>query len=391
MNISRLTYLFEQYDAGNATEAERQELFDLLESEQDEEQLIAYFERGIQHTIPVEGLDRESCQAIVDRITGSNSRASSKTPVRMFPAVSRWIAAASVILLLGTSVYFWIESRKSPVSAPVAVGTTDIPPGREGAILTLADGAQIVLDSLGNGMIATQHGARLLLENGQLSYDVTATEPGNLLYNTVSTPKGRQFQLVLPDGSKVWLNAGSSVTYPTAFAGDERNVSVTGEAYFEVVKNKAKPFKVKVNERSQIEVLGTHFNVNAYADEAAINTTLLEGKVKISGTSTGIILQPGQQAQLTPDQTINLVEHADLEKVMAWKNGLFNFNGADIKSVMREIGRWYDLEVLYEEEPGPRKISGKMQRNLSLSQAMMILKDLDINYRLEGRKLIIVK
>ena len=210
----------------------------------------------------------------------------------------RWWAAASIILVLGIGAYLWSARKKNAAPAVVAadtrVNTPDIPPGKDGAILTLADGSQVVLDSLGSGVIALQNGARAVIKNGELVYDLTRAGTGGVAYNTMTTPKGRQFILLLPDGTKVWLNAASSIRYPTVFSGRERKVELTGEAYFEVAKNVRLPFLVNVNDKATVEVLGTNFNVNAYEDEASINTTLLEGSVKVNGT----VIKPGQQVQV---------------------------------------------------------------------------------------------
>jgi transmembrane sensor len=251
-----------------------------------------------------------------------------------------------------------------------------------------------VLDSLGNGIVATQNGAQVVLKNGSLAYDASGQTTSEIVYNTMRTPKGRQFQLVLPDGTKVWLNAASSIKYPAVFTGDTRTVEIDGEAYFEVFKNVNKPFIVKIDEATEVKVLGTHFNINAYDDEPAIKTTLLEGAVKVNKDGASAILQPGEQVSVSQKSQSSHaipVQTPDLDQVMAWKNGLFNFNGYDIKAVMREIGRWYDLDIVYEAEPEPEEMMGELQRNLTLSQVMKILQKIHVKYRVEGRKLIVMK
>jgi len=192
----------------------------------------------------------------------------------------------------------------------------------------------------------------------------------------------------LPDGTQVWLDAASSITYPTVFSGKDRKVSITGQAYFEVVKDKSKPFHVSVN-NMDVEVLGTHFNINAYSDEASINTTLLEGSVKINaGNANTIVLRSGQQAQV--GNQLKVVENANPEQVMAWKNGLFNFEGADIKTVLRQLGRWYDVEIVYKGEIPYRKFGGEVSRQLTLAQVLRLLQKVGISYTIEGKKLIVL-
>jgi transmembrane sensor len=298
-----------------------------------------------------------------------------------------------------------VVDKKNDAVISTTQPKNDIAPGKNGAILTLADGSTIALDSAGNGVIATQGNTNVVLENGKVSYaggDKNATTA--ISYNTMSTPRGRQYQLVLPDGTKVWLNASSGITYPTAFTGDARKVSITGEAYFEVSHvtisgGKRAPFLVDIlpaagsASKGQVEVLGTHFNINAYGDEKTINTTLLEGSVKVkpeAGSAKSEVLKPGQQASMSWQSAAILVQPADVEQVVSWKNGFFNFDNIDIKNMFRQLERWYDIEVVFEGTVPDRLIYGKMQRELYLSQVLNILKKLGVNYRLEGKKLFVL-
>ena len=294
-------------------------------------------------------------------------------------------------------MYLWLESKPSKQVAGVrpAALKNDVAPGKAGAILTLADGTTVVLDSLGNGLVATQNGAKVLLHNGQLAYNTNGAAPAEMTYNTMATPKGRQFQLVLPDGTKVWLNAASSLRYPTAFAGSERTVEITGEAYFEVAKlvssstGQRVPFRVKVNNQTTIEVLGTHFNINSYDDEKTVNTTLLEGSVRIVSGAEKAILKPGQQAQAGASQ-IKIVPDANVEKVMAWKNGVFDFQDASLEEVMRELQRWYNIDVVYEKGIPQLEFIGKMGRDLTLANVLSGLEMSKVHFRIEGRKLVVL-
>lgn len=308
-----------------------------------------------------------------------------ETPVRRMPASRRWWFAAAILILLGTGTYFWITNKKKTSSTTVAY-KRDIAPGKEGAVLTLADGSQVVLDSLGNGIVAMQGGTAARIANGSLIYEGKGDQ--TVYYNTISTPKGRQFHLTLPDGTGVWLNAASSLRYPTVFTGDTRKVEVTGEAYFEVVKNKEMPFHVQVNNKAAVEVLGTHFDINAYANEQSINTTLIEGSVRVSASSGAVTLQPGQQAQVSG--TISVVDDPDIDKIMAWKNGFFNFSGASLGEVMRQLERWYDIEVVYEKDIPQKTFYGKISRDISLRSLLIVLEKTGVRFRIEGRKLIVL-
>ena len=300
----------------------------------------------------------------------------------------RYAAAAIIVICIGVALYF--RSASNGTGQAHTNGNNkliaDVAPGKNGAVLTLANGSAIVLDSLGNGVVTNQGETTLLIRNSQLVYNA-ANMQQEALYNTTTTPNGRQFSLVLADGSQVWLNAGSSITYPTIFTGNKRSVTITGEVYFEVSKDKAKPFHVKVNDMD-VEVLGTHFNINSYADEGDIKTTLLEGKIKISKNGKYSLLKPGQQV-IANDQQLTVVNTADLQQVTAWKNGLFNFDHSSLKTVMQQLARWYDIQVKYEGNVPSRIFRGKITRDLYLSQVLDILTDVGVKFRIEGKTVIV--
>nr|WP_240966307.1 FecR family protein [Pseudoflavitalea sp. G-6-1-2] len=269
-----------------------------------------------------------------------------------------------------------------------------VEPGRSGAKLTLADGSILVLDSAGNGVVAQQKGTSVLLHNGSLRYDAALASQAAL--NTLETPRGRQFHVQLPDGTRVWLNSGSSITYPTFFTGPERRVSMKGEAYFDVAKNAAKPFRVSVTDEAEVNVLGTQFNVNAYKDDGSINTTLIEGAVelqKITGkpgenfSKHALKLKPGQQAKLTDE--LQLVSNPDISKVLAWKNGLFNFEGATLIEAMKQLERWYDIEVIYPAKIPDFTFFGELSQSTSMEGMIRALEKSGLHFRMDGRKLII--
>ncbi|HWK02476.1 MAG TPA: FecR domain-containing protein [Puia sp.] len=306
-----------------------------------------------------------------------------------------WAVAAALVLLLGTGTYSWFQQNRQSRIARAKM-LQDAPPGKNGAILTLSNGSQVVLDSLGNGVVAIQGSMQVVLKNGELVYDSKhqgsgiSTQQSDAAYNTMSTPRGRQFHVQLPDGTQVWLNSASSIRYPTVFTGRERKVEISGEAYFEVAKNAKIPFKVKINNNTEVEVLGTHFNINAYSDEASIKTTLLEGSVKVSLNNKTELLSPGQQAQVSDkDAFIKVIKNADLTQAVAWKNGYFSFHEAKLEEVMRQLSRWYDMDVIYEGKVDDRHFGGNIDRSSTASQTLKILEESDIHFRIEDKKIIV--
>jgi len=299
----------------------------------------------------------------------------------------RWaVAAAAAVLALMAGAYIWQQRSAPAKTPPVLAAAQPVLPGRQGAVLTLGDGSQVVLDSMANGLVATQSNAKVMLQNGQLQYN-NAGNAGMVVYNTMRTPKGRQFRLQLPDGTEVWLNAGSSIRYPTAFTGNNREVEITGEAYFEVAQQAQKPFHVKAAGRADIEVLGTHFNINAYNNEATLNATLLQGAIRVTHGSSQVVLQPGQQARVADN--VKIVQHADMDQVMAWKNGRFNFEDVPLEEAMRQLERWYDIDVVYEKGIPDIVFVGKISKQTPLADLLTILEKTGVHFKLEGKKLVV--
>ncbi|MBO9204166.1 MULTISPECIES: FecR family protein [Niastella] len=309
-------------------------------------------------------------------------------------------AAAVLLLAIGTGSYFWLfkkQPQQLPNNETAKTKPHDLPPGRDAATLTLADGRTILLDSA-NGTISQQGGTTVINLNGQVSYARAGNknEQAAVVYNTITTARGNQYQLILPDGSKVWLNSASSLRFPTTFTGERREVELDGEGYFEVAtlrlpSGQKMPFHVKTSTQD-IEVLGTHFNVNAYKDEETIKTTLLEGKVKVGsiGNENATILNPGQQA-VAANNAIKVTDNVDIDQVMAWKNGWFEFDNTDIKTIMRQISRWYDVEIRYEVKTNNETYGGRISRNLNLSNILKMLESYGVHYRLENKILTVVK
>jgi len=395
---SSLEYLLSRYADKTSTGAEKEELMELLQQAGNEEavqQLIdkMLLERVAVHTLPDETA-REVLQAIFE---------ASEVPVipvrraRVW-RMQRWQIAAVVVLVVAVVAgWVWLN----PVPKPRIANTknlpalkTDVAPGGNKAVLTLANGTKIDLDDAANGTLA-QQGSSVVnkAKDGQLVYHSAI---GNHLsteinYNTLSTPRGGQYQLTLPDGSKVWLNAASSITYPTTFTGNERKVQITGEAYFEIAHNSKMPFRVEKGELA-VQVIGTHFNVNAYEDESAVNVTLLEGSVNVKYADDKQVIKPGQQAQVKAGSKMKLINEVDVEVVMAWKNGLFHFENSDIKEVMRQVSRWYDVDVVYKTatvKNDPLFI--EVQRNTNLSDVLKVIGlTAGVQLKIEGRKIIVL-
>jgi len=319
----------------------------------------------------------------------SNKPVTSNVHRMRFGHTWKW-AAAVLVLGLGVSTYFLLtHGTKNFDRLGRQSAQRDIPPGKNGAILTLADGTQLVLDSLGEGKVATQNGTQISLNNNELKYDASAATDDAAL-NTMTTPKGRQYHVVLPDGTEVWLNAASSIQYPVAFKGRERRVKISGEVYFEVAAKSWQPFVVEADQM-KLEVLGTSFNVNTYNNEKTIRTTLLTGAVKITPTHTTLpkVLVPGQTAVLSKPEasteaTLIVAETPDPDKIIAWKNGLFIFDGMDLYSVMRQLERWYNIDVQYVGKPENVIFKGKMHRNTNLSDVLKVLETMDVNFELKG-------
>ncbi|PWK66351.1 FecR family protein [Mucilaginibacter oryzae] len=322
-----------------------------------------------------------------------------KTGYKSKPHKNRWISYAAAILLLATlSIIITSQQPKSP--QPLAENNKavkDIPPGSNKATLTLADGSTLVLDSSQHGKIASQQNVVIEADrDGKLVYETTRgedlTKPNapalSLAMNVLSTPRGGQYQLVLPDGTKVWLNAASSLKYPAAFTGNERRVELNGEAYFEVTKDPSKPFFVKTASQT-VAVLGTHFNINSYADEAATKTTLLEGSVKVIGNNgQQVKIRPGEQA-LNDAATISIKENVDTDEAIAWKNGKFMFRNTDLQTIMRQLSRWYDVDVEYQGKIAQKHYMGRISRNVPVSQIFEILKLSGLKFTINGRTIIV--
>ena len=404
MTEPELRYLLEQYLEETISESDFHILFDALARKSHEPEFNILMEELLNNP-RMRGLSgNQDQEAQLIRIKSlvyaaeENISLQSTAPVKRMFNLTRWAAAASIIALIGLLVYFCnirkVENNTSITKQENTEGS-DIAPGGNKAILTLADGSTIGLDTASNGTLVQLNGTQVVkLSSGEIAYRLVGNAVAEAGWNTMSTPRGGQYELSLPDGTKVWLNAASSITYPVHFGGDERQVKVTGEVYFEVAKDKRRPFVVDVNDQSSIRVLGTHFNINSYVDDGSVNTTLLEGRIQVMAKynrKESAVLFPGQQARLpiakSDAQKIRVVNDANLEEVMAWKNGSFHFNRTPLVAVMRQVERWYDVDVVYENDAPPIRFGGEIKRDLKLSQLLEGLGEMGVHFEIKGKKL----
>jgi len=388
-------YLLAQYIGGKASVAEQELLFRLLNEETDNKEWEELLEelmmvepeeekyKNIEWHTEIENILRRSSDSQQDSKVVRMGGGRRKLMVRLAAAVAIFVALFTTAFFLFQKSHQ--EIARNPQNRPVV---NDIVPGGDKAVLTLADGRKIVLDTASNGALVQQGGIKVIKIGGQLSYS-SETISTQVLYNTITTPKGGQYQIELADGSKVWLNAVSSLRFPTAFTGKERTVELIGEGYFEVKHNAAMPFHVKVND-VDVQVLGTHFNINSYSDEPAVKTTLLEGRVQVKKNNKHVFLNPGQQAILKPgEDNITIDYDVDVDEVVAWKNGRFLFNSADIETIMRQVGRWYDADVVFEKKSN-KKLHADLPRSQNVSQLLKILEATGkVDFEVKGKRIIV--
>lgn len=386
---SRLQWLFQRYQQNECTPDELQELQQLIRDEANDAELNQLLSQSITADTASMDMDAAGADRLFDRIVNADPQ-TTVVPLVKRTAQWRWMAAAaSIAILLGVGMYFLPGRKQQTASlpAPVKKAVNQIQPGRNAALLTLADGSTISLDSAANGPITAQGTVQVLKLNDRITY-ASGKAPAANAYNTLSTARGNQYQLQLADGTKVWLNAASSIRFPVAFDGKERRVSITGEAYFEVAHNASAPFKVSVNEM-EITVLGTRFNVNAYSDEASINTTLLEGSVQLNAGAASKKLKPQQQARLNEQGALTIAPNIDTDEIMAWKSGSFMFNEASIESIMRQISRWYNVDIVYRRKLDGATFSGIVSRQTPLPQVLRILEAGGVAFQINENQIII--
>lgn len=388
-NKAELLALLHTYIANQCTPEEVETLMSYFNSTQ-----ASFLEEELLRELEQPATKEEAYPALPPRVfAGIRSRIAAKPE-----AVKRFlwprIAIAAAVVVVAFSTGLWFFSKEKPVVEQNTSVVKDIEPAGNKAYLVLGNGQRITLAESREGNIATQGSVNVAkTADGQLSYSLNKGGSINeqLLYNTLEVPNGGKYHVSLPDGTRVWVNAGSTLRFPISFASvSERRVTLTGEAYFEVAHDKIRPFKV-ISANQTVEVLGTHFNVNAYANESAIKTTLIEGSVKVglNNSRQFTLLRPMQQARLQHDQLT--VTPADLDQVMAWKNGDFVFNGEDIKTVMRQIARWYDVEIEYLGEVSASGVVSTISRTKKLSQLLKALEaNQQIRFKIEGRRVLVM-
>ncbi|MES2109061.1 MAG: FecR domain-containing protein [Bacteroidota bacterium] len=375
MNKERLTFLIDKINSGTASDQE----------------LVEYSVLLNQLTSGQKDWDAEHLGSEEDLKAELFQRIEAGMAKRKVRNLNLWLSIAAATLVFITAGVYVLFLNKAP-RQHIAINKLrkqDVAPGGNKATITLANGNVITLNGTPNGKLASQGNTSInKTADGLVNY---ASSKGNslaqnMVYNTAATPRGGRYQLILSDGTKVWLNAASSIKFPVEFLGNERNVEITGEVYFEVAHNERKPFRVTTNGQT-VEVLGTHFNINAYSDEDAVKTTLLEGRVKVTAAGASSIIKPGEQARFK--QGAISVAEVDADEAVAWKNGFFYFKDDNIRGVMKELARWYDVDIKYEGVLPSREFSGEIPRNVNASQILDILTFKKIHYQIDGKTIII--
>ncbi len=369
MTDEQIHNLFRKYYDKTASEKERQELFHWVANDENREKVEGYLQMyyneefdAVANTIPE--IDPHVILQRIHSVQSSNE---------ISPKKMRWIKpftiAASVLMVLGAYLFYQNRGEQSLIGSTIAY---DIPAGGNRAILTLSDGNKVILDSLSEGTAINEGNIRIIKSSdGQVTYSVNTKGSHRGSYNTIETPIGGFYQIHLPDGTRVWLNALSSLKFPTSFPSDIRQVQLRGEAYFEVAKDKAKPFVVDVNDM-QVKVLGTHFNINSYTPRSAIYTTVLEGAVAVSKADQSKTVLPGQQLQYNGANTMHVANEVDVTQVTAWKEGYFSKKAISLKDLMEEVSRWYGVKVIYSE-PIQAEFVAKLPKDISLKELITLL------------------
>lgn len=400
MNDIILKDLFEQYLTGTITEKGKSELAQLITQPQYLEKL----EGMMRETFMSDAFLNDENLKLRNEIQGwLSNKIAGDVPAKTvefsrskIKKINRWYYAAAVVLFAIAGYWLLVQYKltinieKTPVAATKNIEAPKI----SKATITLANGKTMYLDTLANGAFPLQGNSSLVkLANGEIAYQTTSENSSRQIeYNTLTNPRGSKvIALTLNDGTKVWLNSESSLRYPTSFINKERKVEITGEAYFEVSKDAARKFIVTGNGVTT-EVLGTHFNINAYANEPEMKVTLLEGSVQVNAKSEGrpseVVINPGEQAKI--GEKIKIIKGVNIEEVIAWKSGKFQFNKADLQEVMRQIARWYDVEIHYDGKIEPQQFGGKLQKDLNLPELLDGLEKSQVHFKIEGRKVIVM-
>jgi len=404
MSQEKLEQLLKQFAENSISREDYVRLLDYIQKNPQEGELTTAIDELFQNVNGHNFLHPEEKQLIYQNIINdrrfSLNEEVSLTPLRNGGKWKPFLIAASILGIISTGLYFYTNRITNPeiVNQKDILLEKPILPGGDKAVLTLSDGSRIILDNARNGILAKQAGVSIQkTSDGMLLYSFAnagqenfpLTEEVKIVYNKIETPVGGKYQLNLPDGSKVWLNASSTLRFPALFSGKTREVELTGEAFFEVAKNKSKPFKVITNDQI-VEVLGTRFNINSYADEGPVKTTLIEGSVKIIYKDQVVLLTPGQQFS-RQNQGVNLVV-ADTEEVTAWKNGYFLFKNENIQSIMRKLSRWYNVEVTYKGDIPGVGFGGNISRSKDIAEVLSVLQLTNaVHFKIEGRRITVMQ
>ena len=403
MQKSKIEYLIEKYHQDNLLPAEKSELIELLALEENESIAEEFFLKAWEKSRLREPLFSEGrSKELLHRVLGTTKAGdNSHSDYRSLFSIKRLAIAASLLIGIGTGIFYYKTAEVSPNLAQETHKEFNIPPGGNKAVLTLADNTEINLDSIADG--ATIRFDNMVVkktQDGQLSYEISndvAKEAATGI-NTIRTPRGGQYMVILADGTKVWLNSASVLSFPVAFDSGDRVVELSGEGYFEVAKDAGRRFRVKADE-AEIEVLGTKFNVNAYQNETATGTPLLEGSVKKSNKENSILIKPGQQARVVKGRKEISTSAVDTDEIIAWKEGYFQFTNTDIHAVMRELSRWYDVDIEFEDPTIGETFAGRISRKKDISEVLKVFEATGtIRFKLihgdaagKGRRIIVMK
>lgn len=405
MNQNKLNELLTLFADGKISRDEFELLFDYLRSENEDEQFHYSMDQELKKMKTCSSLSKDEKDNIFDSILNDERVYQKSDSGKFILSNSRaWYqigVAASLLVILSIGLYFYsnrtFDDQKTIAKSEIIQQKVIIQPGGDKAVLTLSDGSKIILEDAKKGLLANQAGVSIQkTADGELLYSfaknmrrIPEANPSEVIYNKIETPFGGKYQINLPDGSKVWLNSASSLRFPAFFSGNTREVELNGEAFFDVAKNPDMPFKV-ITKDQIVEVLGTQFNINSYADEESFKTTLIEGSVKVIYKDRVILLNPGQQFQ--PSLKSSKVIEADTEEVTAWKDGYFLFKDEDIQSIMRKISRWYNVDVSYSGEIPDVGFGGNISRSKGIDEVLNVLQLTDaVHFKVEGRRITVMR
>ncbi|MBV4355878.1 FecR family protein [Pinibacter aurantiacus] len=379
MEQERLNLLIEKYHSAGLSTEEREELDNW------------FHELSIPGSDITEWIAEANGEEVIANEMFSDFINRKETPQRTSRLIYfKWAAAAVFAACLFGAGYYLLTSKNiEPAKQTIVSNEKKIVPGGNKAILTLASGEKVILEDVQKGSVATQGDIAInKIADGSIEYNASGKKDitEEIAYNVLTTPVGGQYHITLSDGTGVWLNASSSIKYPSKFIGNQRKVEITGEAYFEVTHNESAPFRVLAG-KQMVEDIGTAFNINSYDNEPSLKTTLVEGKARVTNNNESFILDPGQQTQLNPnDQKLRLVSGVDVGEVIAWRNGLFKFNNASLPEVMRQVARWYNVKVQYEGKLENRKFNGEIARKTSLQEMLEIFSYLNYEFIIDQQQ-----